>query len=319
MTYEHGTADCGLRTDILGTLLLRRPQSAVAGLVVFIGLTAACERGQAPDVDTTASRVSTVTGARVAFPRTTPQSEWHMPAGDYSNSRYSELAEITSQNAGRLKVAWTFSTGVLRGHEGQPLVVDNTMYLVTPYPNVSYALDLSTAGYPLKWKFRPENAQAAVGLACCDVVNRGAAYADGRIFYNLLDGHTVAVDVKSGNQVWRTRMGDLQRGETMTMAPIVVKNKVLVGSSGGEMGVRGWIAALDAARGREVWRAYNTGPDREAKVGRRFRPYLAHDRGVDLGVTSWPGEAWRTGGGAVWGWLSYDPDLNLVYYGTSNP
>ena len=206
----------------------------------------ACQRAATPAADTTSARAAAISGARVAFPRTTPQGEWHMPGGDYSNSRYSELAEITAENAGRLRVAWTFSTGVLRGHEGQPLVVDNTMYLVTPYPNVSYAIDLATAGYPLKWKFRPENAPAAQGLACCDVVNRGAAYADGKIFYNLLDGHTVAVDAASGNQVWRTRMGDLQRGETITMAPIVAKNKVFVGSSGGEMGVRGWIAALDA-------------------------------------------------------------------------
>jgi PQQ-dependent dehydrogenase (methanol/ethanol family) len=282
-------------------------------------LFAACQRDQRPAQDSSSAGAAVVSGARIAFPRTTPRGEWHLPAGDYSSSRYSELAEITAQNAGRLHVAWTFSTGVLRGHEGQPLVVDNTMYLVTPYPNVSYAIDLSEPGYPLKWKFRPENAQAAVGVACCDVVNRGAAYADGRIFYNLLDGHTVAVDAGSGREAWRTRMADLQRGETMTMAPIVAKNKVLVGSSGGEMGVRGWIAALDASTGREVWRAYNTGPDRDVKVGRRFRPYYAHDRGVDLGVSSWPGESWRTGGGAVWGWLSYDPQLNLVFYGTSNP
>src|SRR5512138_976273 len=89
-----------------------------------------------------------------------------------------------------------------------------TMYLVTPYPNVSYAIDLTQAGQPLKWKFRPENAQAAAGQACCDVVNRGAAYADGKIFYNLLDGHTVAVDAATGKQLWRTRMADLTRGET---------------------------------------------------------------------------------------------------------
>ncbi|MFN2563435.1 MAG: PQQ-dependent dehydrogenase, methanol/ethanol family, partial [Gemmatimonadaceae bacterium] len=214
MKAHRRTADCGLRTTSLGTLLVRSPQSAVARAVFTLLLAGACQRAESPQPDTSATRAPVVSGARVAFARTTSQSEWHMPGGDYSNSRYSELAEITTENAGRLRVAWTFSTGVLRGHEGQPLVVDNTMYLVTPYPNVSYALDLATPGYPLKWKFRPENAQAAVGLACCDVVNRGAAYADGKIFYNLLDGHTVAVDVRSGNQVWRTRMGDLQRGET---------------------------------------------------------------------------------------------------------
>jgi PQQ-dependent dehydrogenase (methanol/ethanol family) len=114
-------------------------------------------------------------------------------------------------------------------------------------------------------------------------------------------------------------MGDIKKGETITMAPIVVKDKVLIGSSGGEMGVRGWIAAVDAKSGREVWRAYNVGPDPDVKIGPRFKPFYAHDRGANLGVTTWPGDAWKIGGGVVWGWLSYDPDLNLVYYGTSNP
>src|SRR5205814_966956 len=151
------------------------------------------------------------------------EGEWTMPARDYASSRYSTLAQITSTSAKNLKAAWTFSTGVLRGHEGQPLVVDKTMYLVTPFPNVAYAIDLSVEGSPLRWKFRPENEQAAIGVACCDVVNRGASFADGKIFYNLLDGHTVAVDAATGTQLWRTRMADLKRGETITMAPIVVK------------------------------------------------------------------------------------------------
>jgi len=295
------------------------------GVIVIAGLSACTTSG-----DTSASRDSAgvakatgapahVAGTRIGAPRTTAAGEWQMPAGDYASSRFSDLAQITPANAANLKASWTFSTGVLRGHEGQPLVVNNTMYLVTPYPNVSYAIDLATAGQPLKWKFRPENAQAATGQACCDVVNRGAAYADGKIFYNLLDGHTVAVDAENGTQLWRTRMADLNLGETMTMAPIVVKGKVLVGSSGGEMGVRGWLAAIDAKTGKEVWRGYNTGSDRDVKVGSRFKAFYPQDNGKDLGLTSWPGETWKQGGGAVWGWLSYDPELNLVYYGTSNP
>ncbi len=142
--------------------------------------------------------------------RTTTTASGCCPARDYANSRYSPLAQITPANAKNLHVSWTFSTGVLRGHEGQPLVVDNTMYIVTPYPNVAYALDLTQPGFPLKWKYRPENAQAAVGVACCDVVNRGASYADGKIVYNLLDGHTVAVDAATGTELWRTKMGDVQ-------------------------------------------------------------------------------------------------------------
>src|SRR5919206_2962466 len=238
-----------------------------------------------PSTDTTAARNVQAGPAIVADTRIgTPnppgaEGEWIMPARDYAASRYSTLAQITSTNVKNLKAAWTFSTGVLRGHEGQPLVVNKTMYLVTPYPNVAYAIDLTQPGYPLKWKFRPENAQAAAGTACCDVVNRGAAYQDGKIVYNLLDGHTVAVDAESGKQLWRMQMADLNRGETITMAPIVVKNRVIVGSSGGEMGVRGWIAAIDANSGREVWRAYSLGPDSEMKAGPRFKPFYERDKG----------------------------------------
>lgn len=278
-----------------------------------------CSRSE-PGAKATDSTAITVAGTRIAAPRSGPAGEWSLPAADYANSRFSDLDQITTANAKTLRAAWTFSTGVLRGHEGSPLVVQNTMYVVTPYPNVSYALDLATEGQPLKWKVRPENAQAAVGLACCDVVNRGAAFADGKIFYNLLDGHTVAIDAASGKLLWRTKMGSLGKGETMTMAPIVVKGKVIVGSSGGEMGVRGWIAAIDATSGKEVWRAYNVGPDADIKVGPRFKPfYGGGDRSPNQGATTWPANTWQQGGATVWGWLSYDPELNLIYHGTSNP
>lgn len=292
----------------------------IRSVIVFCLMAAACKRvGSSADTTAAAGSTAIVANARIGTPMPPGDGDWTMPAHDYASSRYSALAQITSANVGNLKAAWTFSTGVLRGHEGQPLVVNKTMYVVTPYPNVAYAIDLTEPGYPLKWKFRPENAQAAAGVACCDVVNRGAAYADGRLVYNLLDGHTVAVDAESGKQLWRVQMADLNRGETMTMAPIIVKNRVIVGSSGGEMGVRGWIAALDVATGKELWRAYNTGSDSDVKIGPRFKPFYPTERGKDLGLTSWPRDAWKIGGGAVWGWLSYDPALNLVYYGTSNP
>jgi lanthanide-dependent methanol dehydrogenase len=263
--------------------------------------------------------VGAATSARIATSSPVASAEWTMPAGDHANSRYSTLDEITSANANRLHAAWTFSTGVLRGHEGQPLVIGNTMYLVTPYPNVAYALDLTQPGFPLKWKFRPENDQRSIGAACCDVVNRGAAFANGKLIYNLLDGHTVAVDVATGRQMWRTRMADLDRGETITMAPIIVKDMAIIGASGGEMGVRGWIAAVDIETGKERWRAFSTGPDSGVKIGASFKPFYASDRGTDLGATTWPGTAWERGGGATWGWVSYDPELDLIYYGTSNP
>ncbi|WP_352804744.1 methanol/ethanol family PQQ-dependent dehydrogenase [Mesorhizobium sp. M0909] len=245
--------------------------------------------------------------------------QWAMPAKNYASTRYSELAEITEDTVKNLQVAFTFSTGVNKGQEAAPLVVGNAMYIVTPFPNILYALDLTKPGAPMKWKFEPNPEPAAQGVACCDVVNRGAAFFDGRIYFNTLDGHTIAVDAATGKPVWNTHIGNINIGETITMAPLVVKGKVLVGNSGGEMGVRGWIKALDAGDGHVVWTAYNTGPDAEVLIGPDFKPHYDMDKGKDLGVTSWPPDAWKIGGGNVWGWISYDPDLNLIFHGTGNP
>jgi PQQ-dependent dehydrogenase (methanol/ethanol family) len=245
--------------------------------------------------------------------------QWMMAAKNYASTRYSGLDEINTENVKNLKVAWTFSTGVNRGQEAAPIVVKNTMYVVTPFPNILYALDLTRPGAPVKWKYDPKPAAAAQGVACCDFVNRGAVYAGGKIFYNTLDVYTVAVDAETGRELWKTKLGDINQGETMTMAPLVVKDKVLVGNSGGEFGVRGWIAALDANSGQIAWRAYNTGPDADCLIGPNFKPFYQQDQGKDLGVTTWPPDAWKIGGGTVWGWISYDPELDLIYHGTANP
>lgn len=244
-------------------------------------------------------------------------AQWVMAPKDYASTRFSGLDQITKDNVADLQVAWTFSTGLNAGHEAAPLVVGDSMYVVTPYPNVLYALN--TADGSLRWKYEPQPDRASQGVACCDVVNRGAAYAEGKIFYNTLDNHTVAVDAESGEEVWKVKLGDINMGETMTMAPLVVNDKVLVGNSGGEMGVRGWISALDTETGEIAWRGYSTGPDEEVLIGEDFQPFYAQDRGDDLGVTTWPADRWETGGGTVWGWISYDPELDLIYHGTSNP
>jgi PQQ-dependent dehydrogenase (methanol/ethanol family) len=242
--------------------------------------------------------------------------EWRMPAKDYASTRYSELAGITTQNVARLEEVFSFVTGVDKGHEAAPIVAGGAIYLVTPYPNYVFALDFKGK---VKWKFDPKTDASAQGVACCDVVNRGAVYDGGRLYFNTLDDYTIALDAKSGRQLWRTRLGDISRGETLTMAPLVVKGKVLVGNSGGELGVRGWLTALDSKTGKIAWRAYSAGPDKDVLIGRDFKPFYSGDRGADLGVKTWPPEAWKTGGGTVWGWLSYDPKLDLVYYGTGNP
>jgi PQQ-dependent dehydrogenase (methanol/ethanol family) len=192
------------------------------------------------------------------------------------------------------------------------------MYVVTPYPNVVYAFDLTKEGYPLKWKYRPYVNPSAIGIACCDVVNRGASYADGKIVYYLLDGHTVALDAATGKELWKTQVADVNRGETTPMAPLVVKDRVIVGTSGGEYGVRGWGKGLDLNSGKIVWTGYNVGPDNEVLAGAgTFKPF--YSKGTELSLKSWPKDGWKNGGAPVWGWLSYDPELDLVYYGTGNP
>lgn len=245
--------------------------------------------------------------------------QWTRATKDYANTRYSSLDQINTSNVATLKVAWTFNTGVARGQEAAPIVANNTMYVVAPWPNKLFALDLTKPGAPLKWSFNPNPSPAAKGEACCDWVNRGAVFADGKVIYNTLDGYTVALDADTGKLLWRTHLADITKGETITMAPMVVHDKVLVGDSGGEFGVRGWLAALGTKDGKVIWQAYSTGPDKDVLIGSRFKPYYDGDKGVDLGVKTWPPDAWRLGGGTVWGFLAYDPSTNLIYYGTANP
>ncbi len=248
-----------------------------------------------------------------------PNGEWTLPAGDYANTRFSPLSQINTTNIKNLRVVGTMSTGIAHGHEGQPLVVNNTMYVVTPFPNFLIALDLTKPGFPAKWKYEPNPDPQSQGVACCDTVNRGASYADGKVIYATLDNHVIAVDANTGKEVWRTQVGDIHLGETTTMAPLAVKSVVIVGNSGGELGVRGKVTALDIKTGKIVWRAYNTGPDSDALIGPDFHPFYKKDQGKDLGVSTWTPDAWKIGGGTVWGWISYDPELNLIFYGTGNP
>lgn len=245
-------------------------------------------------------------------------AEWTTPSGTLEGTRYSDLAQITQANASTLVEEFSYPTGTKRGHQGQPLVVGSTMYIVTPFPNKLIALDLNFPGR-VKWTYDPNADEYAQGVACCDVVNRGAVYAAGKIIYNVLDNTTVAVDAQTGRLVWRAVLGNPRTGETLTGAPIVVKDKVIVGNAGGEMGIRGWVQALNLNTGKPVWKGYNTGPDGDVLIGRNTRPFYAKDRGTNLGQTSWPGTLWQQGGATAWNWFTYDPGLNLIYYGTANP
>lgn len=245
-------------------------------------------------------------------------NQWVMPTGNYANHRYSELKQITSKNAKDLKVAWTFSTGVLRGHEGNPLVVGNMMYVHTPFPNIVYALDLDNDA-SIVWEYKPQQDPATVPVMCCDTVNRGVAYADGKIFLYQADTTLVALDAKNGKKVWSAKNGDIAKGQTGTAAPMVVKDKVYVGISGGEFGVRGHLTAYNTKTGKRVWRGYSMGPDSDTLIDPKKTTHLGEPVGKNSGTNTWKGDQWKIGGGTTWGWFSYDPDLNLVYYGTGNP
>ena len=249
---------------------------------------------------------------------TAKPEQWAIQTGDYANTRYSELDQINRDNVGDLRVAWTFSTGVLRGHEGSPLVIDDIMYVHTPFPNNVYALDLNNDGKIL-WRYEPQQDPEVIAVMCCDTVNRGLSFADGMIFLSQADTTVVALDAKSGEVKWSTKVGDPAIGETLTMSTMPAKDKLMVGISGGEYGVRGRVTALNLADGTEAWKAYSTGPDEEMLVDPEKTTHLGKPIGADSSLNSWEGDQWKIGGGTVWGWFSYDPDLNLVYYGTGNP
>ena len=317
---------CPTRTRIDSAFALSvtqpRRMEALAGTAATLLVLAfawCSARAAAPADRSSFTPPTNVSGATFDFSPNDPPAEWHSQARDYANTRYSPLNQITRENVGKLRIAWTFNDGTLHGHEAAPLVVGNTMYVVTPFPDMAYALDLTKPGAHIKWTFKPNPSPMAIGKACCDVVNRGMAYADGKLVYNLLDDHTVAVDANTGKEVWRTQMANLETGTTMTMAPLIAAGKVFVGNSGGEMGVRGWLAALDLGSGKELWRAYSTGSDKDALIGDDFKPFYSWMKGKDLGLSSWPAGMWQHGAGAPWGWVSYDPQTNLIYYGTSNP
>lgn len=243
--------------------------------------------------------------------------QWVMPARDYASTRFSPLDQIKASNVANLRLAWMFSVGTTHGQEAAPLAVGDTIYTVSSFPNRVFALDSSTGD--LKWTYEPHQDKAAQGVACCDVVTRGLAYDDNTIFLVTLDDHVTALDAKTGEEKWTTKTGEINLGETTTAAPFVVKGKVFVGISGGELGVRGRITALDESSGKIDYVAYSTGPDKDVLIGADFKPFYDDMKGHDLGVSTWPPDAWKIGGATMWGWFSYDPELNLLYYGTSNP
>ena len=248
--------------------------------------------------------------------------DWQLAGRDYGLTRFSPLEQIGVGNVAQLKPVWSFSTGALRAHEGNPLVVGSTLFVHTPYPNAVFALDLTQPGAQIKWRYAAPVPRILPNLptGCCDVGSRGLAYhPSGKLYVPLLTGELAALDAATGRELWRVRNADWRAGATLASAPLVVRDLVIVGVSGAEYGVRGHLTAYDALSGRLVWRGWSTGPDADVLLdGPANSAYSSH-QGRELGVTSWAGEGWRQGGGTTSGWLSYDPALNLVYYGTDQP
>ncbi|HEX7038731.1 MAG TPA: PQQ-dependent dehydrogenase, methanol/ethanol family [Trueperaceae bacterium] len=246
-------------------------------------------------------------------------ANWPINNGNYAGWNYSPLDQINTSNVQDLVVAWTFQTGILDNHEAEPLVVGDTMYLVTPKPNTVYALDLGDSGR-IKWSYvadQPE-LETAIARACCGAQTRGLAYGEGKVIINTLDGQVIALDAETGQEVWKVQNADLSIGETMTTAPLVVHDHVIVGVAGAEYAIRGHVTAYALDDGERLWRAYNIGPDEDMLITDRFKPFYPDDKVEDVGVSTWYGDSWKRGGASIWGWFTYDPESDLFYYGTGN-
>jgi len=249
-------------------------------------------------------------------------ANWATALGNYAGTRYSKLDQINSKNVKNLQPAWSFSTGVLRGHEGGPLFINGVLYVHTPFPNTVYAIDPKTQS--VIWEYTPQmDADVTIPVMCCDTVNRGLAYGDGKIFLQQSDTVLTALDAKTGKRVWSVQNGDPKLGMTNTNAPLVVKDMVLTGIAGGEFGVRGFLAAYDIRTGELRWKGYSMGPDADTLISpdktTTWKDGKVQKVGANSSLKTWKGDQWKIGGGTTWGWYSYDPDLNLVYYGSGNP
>jgi methanol dehydrogenase (cytochrome c) subunit 1 len=246
------------------------------------------------------------------------EGNWPVQTGGYYSQHNSPLAQINKSNVKNVKPAWTFSTGVLNGHEGAPLVVGDMIYIHSAFPNNTYAINLNDPG-KIVWQHKPKQDASVKAVMCCDVVDRGLAYGDGQIVKKQANGHLLALDAKTGKVNWEVEVCDPKVGATLTQAPFIAKNTVLIGCSGAELGVRGAVNAFDLKTGELKWRAYATGSDESIRLSKDFNKDNPHYGQFGLGTKTWEGDAWKIGGGTNWGWYAYDPKLNLFYYGSGNP
>jgi len=225
---------------------------------------------------------------------------WPVYGGDTGNTRFSQATQINTGNVNKLKVAWALQLGSNRSQESTPILVGDTLIVTSSFgPKNVFAVNAKTG--EVRWQYSPDIPKGIDQYACCDVNNRGVAVNDGKVFVGRLDAHVVALDLKTGKEMWDTKVVDYTQGSVITSPPTVVKNLIITGYGGGEYGARGSLVALDQATGKEVWRTYTV-------------PLPGEKNG-----DTWKGDSAKYGGAVAWNVGSYDPKLNLVYYGTSNP
>jgi PQQ-dependent dehydrogenase (methanol/ethanol family) len=263
------------------------------------------------------------------FQRFQDPNQWGAPAGNLNQTRYSSLKDINTGNVKGLNMVWAQSSGTLRGHEGQPLVIEDVggkpmMFIESGWPNILQGLDLSDPDHPMQvWNYTKTSGrdESAVPRACCDTVNRGMSYADGKLVFGTLDGYVIALDAATGKEIWVVKHAYPAHGETITPAPIIANDKVIIGFGGDEFAARGRVTAYNLADGKKVWECHSTGSDKDVcltKDTNKAHPEYG-TAGKDLGINTYVGDEWKRGGGAAWGWYAYDPALHMVYYGTGNP
>ena len=263
------------------------------------------------------------------FQRFKDPNQWGAPAGNLMQHRYSALKDINASNVKDLQFAWAQSSGTLRGHEGQPLVISDVggkpmMFIESGWPNIIQALDLSDPDHPVQvWNYTKTSGrdESAVPRACCDTVNRGMSYASGKLVFGTLDGYVIALDAATGKEAWGVKHAHPDKGETITPAPIIANDKVMIGFGGDEFAARGRFTAYALADGKKVWECQSTGSDKDVCLTPNTNKKNPHygTAGKDLGIKTYPGDEWQRGGGAAWGWYAYDPELHNVYYATGNP
>lgn len=253
---------------------------------------------------------------------------WPAPGRDTSLTRFSPLKDINTGNVQKLQYVWSQSSGALRGHEGQPIVVEvdgkPMMFFVSAWPNIVQALDLSDPDHPKQvWNFvkKADRDESAVPRACCDVVNRGLNYADGKVVFHTLDGYVIALDAKSGKEIWSVKHAYPEHGETITGPTLIAGDLVVAGFGGDEFAARGRLSAYSLKDGSKVWEKYSNGTDEE--IGLTPESNKAHPdygtAGHNVSLSSYPGDEWKRGGGSPWAYGSYDPETKLIYWSTGNP